>query len=661
MPPAASSRDIALRVIAETKEYAAGLREIDGMTAREAAKAAATFARETTKGYQASARAAKTQARQAAEAFEDASKAGAKSAGLGRSQLVSLKDAAFDAFNAIVAGQNPLKAIAQQGPQAYEAITSVEGGFGKLAATLGVSTGALAAVGAGLALVAQAAVVGYVAWAGYTEESRRASETAAKVHVALEALQPIIEDTRDATIDLKEATGELSEMQADLERNSLKAWRTLQKQTEETRKQLKALHTEQGSITTQLVDMGESLMPAWTPYGYALRALTTNSSELGEEIDGLNGTLREGERLTRENVTVTNDAAVAEDKSADAKKRHERATAGAKKELEEYNRLLQESADLAERQAASFAGLGDQVDDKRTAALERQVKARRELALVSAGDDDGARAAVQEANAIAAVNDALTKEVALLQQLRDQQLAIAGTQAAEESARGDYLAAKVEAERAAQLEIDIIREQSAQAEMARLERFENAQLSAYSNLFGSIAEIARTAGEGMTEEQKEAAYAMFYVQQGAALAQAGINAALGISQAAASAPPPYNVIPIAAAIAQGAVNVGAVLAVPPPSFNDTPRAISLAQRQTMSFGSGDHVVAARDPKEVKRQADALNGLDPHADYRNDGPSVAIVGARAFGRRVADDVRLRTPLQRAIFGQNGGPTGQRGRR
>lgn len=153
---------------------------------------------------------------------------------------------------------------------------------------------------------------------------------------------------------------------------------------------------------------------------------------------------------------------------------------------------------------------------------------------------------------------------------------------------------------------------------------------------------------------------LFYIQQAAALGQATINAALGVSQAAASAPPPYNALPMAAAVAQGAANVAAVLAVPPPTFNDTPGVVSLGQRQLMSFGSGDHVAAARDPQELKRQVDSFVGGDPHADYRDGGPSVAVVGARAFGRRVRDDVRLRTPLQRAIFSSDG-PTGQRGRR
>jgi len=55
-------------------------------------------------------------------------------------------------------------------------------------------------------------------------------------------------------------------------------------------------------------------------------------------------------------------------------------------------------------------------------------------------------------------------------------------------------------------------------------------------------------------------------QRAGALAQAALNTYLGVSEASASAPPPYNAIPMAIAAAQGAANFAAIAAVPPPSL-----------------------------------------------------------------------------------------------
>ena len=79
-------------------------------------------------------------------------------------------------------------------------------------------------------------------------------------------------------------------------------------------------------------------------------------------------------------------------------------------------------------------------------------------------------------------------------------------------------------------------------------RIETAQVGAAGDFFGAIASIAGTARASMSEEDKEAQMLAFSIQKGAGIAQAAVNAALAISQAVASAPPPANIPAIVAAV-----------------------------------------------------------------------------------------------------------------
>ncbi len=188
---------------------------------------------------------------------------------------------------------------------------------------------------------------------------------------------------------------------------------------------------------------------------------------------------------------------------------------------------------------------------------------------------------------------------------------------------------------------------------------EQAELAATSDLYGSIVSIATSAGDAMNEKDKSAKAAAFAIQRAGAIGQVALNAAIGISEATASAAPPANIPAIIAATGQGIANGIAVAAVPAPAFNDTPGVQQMGTRGNVSLGAGDFFAAARDPEDLRRQ---VNGAtDPHADYRTGGPQVSVIGARAFGRRIRDDVRMRTPLARVIFSQSGRVVGQAGRR
>jgi len=69
------------------------------------------------------------------------------------------------------------------------------------------------------------------------------------------------------------------------------------------------------------------------------------------------------------------------------------------------------------------------------------------------------------------------------------------------------------------------------------------------------------------EGHKRAYMAIWRAQKAAAVAQATVNAALAVSQALGSAPPPLNFALAAAAGVAGAINVGVIAASPPPKFH----------------------------------------------------------------------------------------------
>ena len=97
-------------------------------------------------------------------------------------------------------------------------------------------------------------------------------------------------------------------------------------------------------------------------------------------------------------------------------------------------------------------------------------------------------------------------------------------------------------------------EQAAQVDAAM------AIMDGVSQFAGQINEmVAQTYGEG-SAEAKESARATFMIQKFVALGQAAVLGAVALQQAAASAPPPFNVPAIAAQAANVGVNIGTIMA-----------------------------------------------------------------------------------------------------
>jgi len=577
--------DLELRL----EKFKADMASIPGIASKEGKAMAAQLAKElraVEKATKDAARASKEAASGAKDFGDKAGKAGQSSAKLAGA-LSLLSPAAGDATR-------NLADLADVGEVASE-----------VGAALGLSS---AALGVALLAIAEAAAIAYVAYRVYTEESDRAAESALWLASAEAALKPILDDTRDATIDLKVATGELTEEAGALERASIRAFAAYQEATGGTRKQLSALKAEQSGVFTQMVDMADGIVPAWTPMGVVLDGLTTTSGEFQVQVDGLQGSMDKAAATTRANRDV-----------------HKKLI-----EVEKEGKATKDGITKAARdQAKALAAVNDELD--------RQADGTKEVLSKEAQFEQDVFALREKLT-----NERADKERALRQEHNDgliEQQAINEKMAAEEAA-----AAKA----AADIQIEEI-ERITAADAARKAATESATL----DLLGATSEAFAMAAEEQSKTNKDAAMAMFVASKAAAVAQAVVNTALAISSAN-TLPPPANFIAMAAAGVSGAVSLAAIASSPPPSFNDTPGVMSMGQRGSVSLASGDYFAAARSPTELQRQVGATAG---------GGVSILQVrlGHKVLDQSVARTIQEGGRLSREISSRTkSGTTGHRSR-
>lgn len=507
---------------------------------------------------------------------------------------------------------------------------------GEVAAEVGSALGlSSAALGVAFLAIAEAAAVAYVAYRVYTEESDRAAESAVWLASAEAALKPILDDTRDATIDLKVATGELTEEAGELERASIRAFAAYQEATGGTRKQLSTLKGEQSGVFTQLVDLADSVIPAWTPYGVILDGLTTTSAEYQVQVDGLQGSMDKAAATTRVNRDVHKQLIETERQGKDSKAGVTKASNDEAAALAVVNDELERQAALHEKQAAAYDSIISQLNAMEQAdSLATMTKAERV--------DAEHEAALRQINDLASVRNTAEMTTAARETLEQE----ANAARAAETAR--YLA-EVEGLERASTDVRIAEiERIAAADASRRQATESATL----DLLGATSEAFAAAAEEQGKANKDAAMAMFAASKAAAVAQGVVNTALSISSAL-TLPPPASYIAAGAAAVSGAVAVGSILAAPPPSFNDTPGVMSMDQRGSVSLASGDFFAAARTPAELQRQVGATAGAG----------GVQILQVR-LGHKVLDQSVARTiqeggRLSREISGRTkSGTTGHR---
>jgi hypothetical protein len=606
--------DLELRL----EKFRADMASIPGIATKEGKAMAAQLGKElraVEKATKDAARASKDAAVGAKDFGDKAGKAGQSSAKLaGALSLIS--PAAGDA-------SRNLADLADVGEVASE-----------VGSALGLSS---AALGIALLAIAEAAAVAYVAYRVYTEESDRATQSAEWLAMAEAALKPLLEDTRDATIDLKVATGELTEEAGALERASIRAFAAYQEATAGTRKQLSTLKGEQSGVFTQLVDMADGIIPAWTPMGVIFDGLTTTSAEYQVQVDGLQGSMDKAVETVRANRDVHKQLIEAEKEGKGSKAGITKASDDEAKAVAAVNDELERQAALHEKQTATYDGIISQLNAMEQAdGLATMTKAERV--------DAEHEAALRQIQDLVSVQNTAGLTAAARETLEQE----AGAATVAETDR--YLAEVESLERAsADVRIAEI-ERIAAADAARKAATESATL----DLLGATSEAFALAAEEQAKTNKDAAMAMFVASKAAAVAQGVVNTALSISSAL-TLPPPASFIAAGAAAVSGAVAVGSILAAPPPSFNDTPGVQQMGQRGSVSLASGDFFAAARSPTELQRQVGATAG----------GGGVSILQVR-LGHKVLDQSVARTiqeggRLSREISGRvKSGTTGHRSR-
>jgi hypothetical protein len=507
---------------------------------------------------------------------------------------------------------------------------------GEVASEVGSALGlSSAALGIALLAIAEAAAVAYVAYRVYTEESDRAAESAEWLATAEAALKPLLDDTRDATIDLKVATGELTEEAGKLERASIRAFAAYQEATGSTRTQLSALKAEQSGVVTQLVDMVDSVVPAWTPMGVIFDGLTTTSAEYQVQVDGLQGSMDKAVATVRANRDVHKQLIKAEKEGEGSKAGIKKASDDEAKALAAVNDELELQAALHEKQAATYDGIISQLNTMEQA---------------------DASATMTKAARVDAEHEAALRQI---QDLVSVQNTAGLTTAARETLEQEARAASVAETDRYLAEVESLERASADVRIAEIERIAAADAarkaateSATLDLLGATSEAFALAAEEQAKTNKDAAMAMFVASKAAAVAQGVVNTALSISSAL-TLPPPASFIAAGAAAVSGAVAVGSILAAPPPSFNDTPGVQQMGQRGSVSLASGDFFAAARSPTELQRQVGASGG----------GVSILQVklGHKVLDQSVARTIQEGGRLSREISGRTkSGTTGHRSR-
>jgi len=339
---------------------------------------------------------------------------------------------------------------------------------------------------------------------------------------------------------------------------------------------------------------------------------------------------------TRSDLAITAEGEAAKAAKASAEAQRQAAAAAAQR--------AQAEAEVARQQAEAEAQL-----DRVLAQNEAYLGSLRSL-------QDTARTATEaRLQGEAAVEAALQRQIEKVDALAADQAAASEGNAAQlvaiEQARIDAILAL---EAGAQEQIDALhadaldqRRAEADAEIAERRRVADQSLAASSGLFGTIAQAAGAAADAQVEANQDAALALYGVQKAAAITEATINAALGVSQALAL-PPPANAIAAAAAAAAGAAQIATIAATPPPAFSDTPGVMQMGNRGAVSLAGGDFFAAAKSATELQRQVGAMSG----------GPTVLEVrlGHRTLDRSVAQTIRQGGRLSRELGKDKTLPTG-----
>ena len=301
--------------------------------------------------------------RKAAAAARTAAQETEKAAGAASRGITGIGQQLSDVASQLSTGTNPLTILVQQGPQI--AGVAAEAGFGLATLAQGAAAAAAGAASLGIIAVTLYGALGPLSDAigdvagrltglelePVTEAMQAQRRAAAILAQSHEDLSPILDDTREKQRELAVLTGQITEGQAKLQKASEDAFGRYQDSVEATRRKLAELGTEQSSVTTQMVDTAESIIPAWTPLGYALRNLTSSSEDYREEIMAGEAALQTQWVALDENVGVNQRLIVETEKAKETEKGRKNALKESSRSAKDYERGLE---DLA-RALAKFA------------------------------------------------------------------------------------------------------------------------------------------------------------------------------------------------------------------------------------------------------------------------------------------------------------------
>lgn len=263
-----------------------------------------------------------------------------------------------DVVTQLEGGTNPLTILIQQGPQVVQAMQMGGIGVGFLAKGIGVAVAAAAGLTITLTTLYGVLgpivdVIGEVAgeltgleFEPVTEAMEAQQRAAAILSQSYEDLGPILDDTREKQRELAVLTGKMTEDQSNLAQAAEDAFARYQTAIEATRTKLSELKREQSSVSTQVVDMAEDWIPAWTPLGYALRNLTSSSEDYREEIYAGEAAMQTAMVTLGENVDINRKVVVETKKHEEAEKGRSAALKDSKRDLEELTRALAKFAEV---------------------------------------------------------------------------------------------------------------------------------------------------------------------------------------------------------------------------------------------------------------------------------------------------------------------------
>ena len=607
-------RDYTLNVTATIKDYEKRLADIPGVTEKESRKAAMALHRELLKGQRLANQAAKKAAQEAANNWKQAGEEALQAAG--------------DASKA----RGALSLFSAAGGEAAGVLNDLADAGEGLSGVVGALPGLMTPAGAAIGAVTVAVAGGLAYWKLSNKEQETATRRAKEAAEAYRELRPVLDGIAEAELRIAVATGRMDEAQAAELRTRREGLKLFNDSTKGVQDRQAELRKELGSTSVALVDQARAMSDAAGPFGFmhrTLLGLARGSEEVNADLAAQNALLTDASSKVQTWTKAQIEANAAEKGAADAKERSTRAS-----------RALT-AAERAEAEAA-----------------ETLAKAR---AAQEAADAFGAR--------LKAIEDSQRRASAIVAEAtRSEGDAFAKLEAEKTAKLDAYMeAAKAAAYDRAQIAadtatIELAYERRAGEERARIAEEEAqrrtdaaaAQVASYGDMLGSLASIAGTVSEANSKHDKKAMLAAWQAQQAFALAQAGVNTALAISNALTTTPAPLAAAAAVAAGLAGAAQVAAIANAEPPQLAhrgetyvmpDRPGPMEVDRR----VRPGEAIVPMQGADMLGRDRieRARRGMDPYADLRSGTPAFTTYGHRAFGRFSKDVVRLSNPMRAAI--------------